>query len=240
VTRDDAENFRRIAPYVAISIDGDTRFDRVQSRLREERTLGPVLEKLKNAFVVGSSWPDDEVHVLPCLPKLLQNKVPVVIAPHEPTQEHLEFLETQLAQLAVKSTRLSILESAAKPAALDTVILLDRMGILADVYRVAAVAYIGGSFRQGIHSVMEAAAHGCVCVFGPKHRGNREALALLAEGHAQSISNATELEAFLILQFAKLVVMCKIECVGIKKWVENRTGATNVVVDKLLDLLSRP
>ncbi len=43
------------------------------------------------------------------------------------------------------------------------------MGVLARLYRYGDIAYVGGGFGDGIHSLLEAAAWGKPVIFGPKH-----------------------------------------------------------------------
>ena len=63
------------------------------------------------------------------------------------------------------------------------VVLVDRMGILAELYVAASVAYVGGGFhRAGLHSVIEPAAAGVPVLFGPRHGGSRDARLLLEAG----------------------------------------------------------
>jgi 3-deoxy-D-manno-octulosonic-acid transferase len=55
---------------------------------------------------------------------------------------------------------------------------VDQTGILAELYTQAQFAFVGGSFKKTVHSVMEPLAAGCVTFVGPKHQNNREALAI--------------------------------------------------------------
>ena len=38
--------------------------------------------------------------------------------------------------------------------------------------------FVGGSFKQGIHNVLEPAVYGIPVLFGPKHKNSQEAIAL--------------------------------------------------------------
>ena len=42
--------------------------------------------------------------------------------------------------------------------------------------------FIGGSFKQGIHNVLEAAVYGIPVMFGPRIEGSQEAQQLLELG----------------------------------------------------------
>jgi len=63
------------------------------------------------------------------------------------------------------------------------VIVVDRIGVLADLYAIASVAYVGGGFHgAGLHSVVEPAALGVPTIFGPRHGNAREADELAGKG----------------------------------------------------------
>jgi 3-deoxy-D-manno-octulosonic-acid transferase len=64
------------------------------------------------------------------------------------------------------------------------VTIVDTVGVLAEAYELADVAYVGGSFSTGVHSVIEPAIAGLPVLFGPVHANSFEALELLAAGAA--------------------------------------------------------
>jgi 3-deoxy-D-manno-octulosonic-acid transferase len=64
-----------------------------------------------------------------------------------------------------------------------SIVLVDRVGVLASLYRGAWAAYVGGGFgRRGLHSVLEPAACGVPVVFGPRWRSSHAAGLLLDAG----------------------------------------------------------
>ena len=80
--------------------------------------------------------------------------------------------------------RLSQLEHA-KPG---PVIVVDRVGILADLYALADAAFVGGGFhRAGLHSVLEPAVFGVPITIGPHWEMSRDAGLLLARGAAVAL-----------------------------------------------------
>src|SRR5205085_2045533 len=79
------------------------------------------------------------------------------------------------------------------------VVVVDRVGILGDLYALATCAFVGGGFHAaGLHSVLEPAAFGAPVLFGPRHSASRDAQLLLAAGGAASASTATALAEHLI------------------------------------------
>jgi 3-deoxy-D-manno-octulosonic-acid transferase len=211
---------------------GDTRYDQVNARSAEAKKkslIAPAITQGRKVVVVGSSWPEDEEVLLPALFRL-QERVPellCIIAPHEPTVEHLEELENDLAGQAT-SIRFSSLNDYRG----ERVIIVDSIGILLSLYSYAHVAYVGGSFRQGIHNVLEAAVYGIPVIFGPKHRNSHEPLMLVDRGGAFVVTDTEELERTLE---HLLVHDPSRQAAGIKagQFVQSHLGATEKVIQAL-------
>ncbi len=172
---------------------GDTRYDSVAERAeRLDRSREP-LARLAAAppgtftIVAGSTWPADEAVLLPAFADLLV-QVPaarLLLAPHEPHPDHLAGIAERLRALKLpRPVRLSQLEHA-KPA---PVIVVDRVGILADLYALGDVAFVGGGFhRAGLHSVLEPAVFGVPIAVGPHWRMSRDAGLMLERGGAVAL-----------------------------------------------------
>jgi 3-deoxy-D-manno-octulosonic-acid transferase len=63
---------------------------------------------------------------------------------------------------------------------------VERVGVLAELYEAAAVSFVGGGFHgRGLHSVLEPAAAGSPILFGPQHQNARAAEDLIKEGGAK-------------------------------------------------------
>ncbi|MEW6510802.1 MAG: glycosyltransferase N-terminal domain-containing protein [Bacteroidota bacterium] len=193
VTRTDAEAFRQFAlDHPVIQPIGDTRYDQVCIRSAEARKrhiIPPAMTEGKKVVVIGSSWPEDEDIVIPPALQLLNENrcLLCIIVPHEPTEEHLEELEERLAG---KTTFLRF--SALNEYAGERIIIVDSVGLLLILYAHAQIAYVGGSFRQGIHNVLEAAVYGVPVLFGPRHRNSQEPLMLVERGGGFVVSDDTE------------------------------------------------
>jgi 3-deoxy-D-manno-octulosonic-acid transferase len=169
----------------AISVTGDTRYDQVWARARAVDRDGPLLAPLRSArptLVAGSTWEADDAVLLPAW-EALRERVPdarLVIAPHEPTAAHLAPVERWAARAGLRLARLG-----AEAAHDADVVLVDRIGVLGDLYALADAAFVGGGFHAaGLHSVLEPAAYGAPVAFGPRHQGSRDAGLLLAAGAA--------------------------------------------------------
>jgi 3-deoxy-D-manno-octulosonic-acid transferase len=174
----------------AIEITGDTRYDQVWQRATSVDRTPPELRALTSprlTIVAGSTWPSDEAVLLPAF-TLLRRSTPdlrLIIAPHEPTAAHLDPI-TQWARRA----GISIAPLSDTMATAADVIVVDRVGVLGDLYSLASVAYVGGGFHSaGLHSVIEPAAFGAPVLFGPRYQMSRDARLLLQNGGAISVAN---------------------------------------------------
>lgn len=196
VSTEDQSNVESLKLTAPIYVSGDTRFEQVFYRLAHPKTLKnnlmPAPEEF--IFIAGSTWPEDERVLLPALSQMQGVFLKSIIAPHEVGEEHLLNLEEQITALGMKSVRYT--EASEWKA--DEVLIIDRVGILAELYTWADVAFIGGSFKKQVHSVMEALAAGLPVLVGPHHKNNREALYYMKKTFpmgtiVQSFSQSVEL-----------------------------------------------
>ena len=176
-----------------ITVTGDTRYDQCAARTaatdRTSALLAPLVSD-RPTVVAGSTWPSDET-VLEAAWPTVRAEVPrarLILAPHEPMEGHLAPLERWAAEAGVRCARL------ANASADDDVVLVDRVGVLHELYALADAAYVGGGFHAaGLHSVIEPASFGVPVLFGPQHRRSRDAGRLLAARAAEAVTDAASL-----------------------------------------------
>jgi 3-deoxy-D-manno-octulosonic-acid transferase len=177
-----------------IRVTGDTRYDQVWERAQGVDRATPMLAALagdRPTLVAGSTWPADERVLLPAFERARASdpRLRLIIAPHEPHAAHVDAILAWARRAGVAYARLG--DEAARRA---DVIVVDRVGLLGDLYAVADFAYVGGGFhRAGLHSVLEPAAFGMPVIFGPRTGGSRDAERLLARGGGARISSSTGL-----------------------------------------------
>ncbi len=153
---------------------------------------GPVL-------VAGSTWGSDEDVLIPALARIRRGRpdLRVVLAPHEPRGWDFEGLRTRLSAEGWSPTLLKEAEDRGRLDGADAV-LVERVGVLAELYTVASMAYVGGGFHgHGLHSVLEPAAASAPVLFGPRHQNSLAASHLLACGAARAVSDVDALVAAL-------------------------------------------
>lgn len=194
ISEDDGRRLELLGARAAvIEVTGDTRYDSVTERAERFDPTREPFARLAAApagtftVVAGSTWPGDEAVVLPAFVDLL-GQLPtarLILAPHEPNPDHLAGITQLAAALGLsRPVRLSQLEH--QPAA--PVIVVDRVGILADLYALADVAFVGGGYhRAGLHSVLEPAVCGVPITVGPRWQMSRDATLLIERGAAMAL-----------------------------------------------------
>lgn len=191
----DAESFRRLdVADDKLIVSGDTRFDRVIARREEERDhlLASAVFPRETCLVAGSTWPREEKMILEVFPRILADhpQARILLAPHEPEPSNLARLEDEVSRLGIPSARLSTLDDFPS----GTLVFADVLGQLAELYRLGSLAFVGGGFGDGVHSVLEPAAHGLPVLMGPRIDRAVEAGELTEAGGAWIIRSADELE----------------------------------------------
>ena len=227
VSNEDAASFNRFnLKATEIRVVGETRYDQVRQRSDEARRKHPIppsLLKRKSVLVVGSSWEEDEEVVLPAFRKMNRHDsgALMILVPHEPTVETIERLEVQIAYLGLRAIRFSDLNDFSN----EQVIIVDSVGVLMALYQYADVAFVGGSFKQGVHNVLEPAVYGIPVMYGPEHEKSREAVQLAARGGGIVVHDQAECHARLHEMFANPQLRIKTGAVAFEMVKEN-VGAT--------------
>ncbi len=172
-----------LSPQHKVVVCGDPRFDQVVYRARE-RDIAELLPRslLKNQqlFVAGSCWPEDEVVLLPAFCELKRGTADAVLllVPHEPTEAYISSAVRSCCNLNLSVSTLSQYDEKER----SDVVIVDKVGILANIYGAGIGAFVGGGFGPGVHSVIEAAAHSLPVLFGPRMRNSAEAIGMVEEG----------------------------------------------------------
>lgn len=214
-----------------VTVAGDTRFDRVLDTLRNPVSWDLLTQFLDNTefMVVGSAWQAD-MDVL--IPLINSKKYPFkwVIAPHEIHAEELLDWEKQI-DLPVSYSKGSLRENA-------EVLFVNEVGRLANLYRGASFAYIGGAFGDGLHSTLEAAVFGPTVFFGNKNYFKfREARELIELGLAFPIANTEELNQAMRVIYENDEVFVNKQ-VQSRAYVQLQAGATERIIEFVRNLAS--
>jgi len=219
-----------------VSAVGDTRFDRVYQRsllAKEKRLISYNVLKGKKVLVAGSTWEQDEEVIFPAFLKLasVDNNIIMIVAPHEPTLLHLEKIENEFAG-KLKTIRFSHLNNYAD----ERIIIVDSIGILLTLYTYANVAYVGGSFKQNIHNVLEAAVYGTPVLFGPKIENSQEAKKIAELGGGIIINNKRQAYKNLRKLFSEETLRSNAGNIS-ASYVQTNIGATQKILDEIYKVI---
>lgn len=206
-----------------VTVTGDCRFDRV---LENKASLkgSPTIESFKGddeLFIIGSSWPEDEKILFDWI-----NGTPmkVLIAPHDISASHLEFIEKHLKRPSTRFTQTN------SEKVLDfEILILDTIGQLANAYSYGSIAYVGGGFSGNLHNILEPAVFGLPVIFGPKYSRFPEAQEFIERGIGFSVDNASQFNTTIKLVHNELDVL-KSKTI---QFVEQNAGASEKILSEV-------
>ncbi len=195
-TDDDARRYRELgAPSDRIVVSGNLKYDLEEPVAN--LPLRPELEAFaagKPILVAGSTAPGEEQIVLEAYSNLLARfpDLGLVLAPRH--LNRVSAVENAVEAAGLGYANASTLHSAQGP--LPRVLILDTMGELRALYRLAAIAFVGGSIApgRGGQNLAEPAAASIPVLFGPFHESQEQmASALVAAGGARVVNDSVQL-----------------------------------------------
>jgi 3-deoxy-D-manno-octulosonic-acid transferase len=216
-------------------VAGDTRFDRVME-IPKNKTPLPKIDRFCGTspiLVAGSTWAKDTDIVLDAFVKLKQ-KTPglkLILVPHEVDEDSIN--QTEKLILQKDSTLFFARYTTQQNFERHDILIINTIGLLSQLYRYGAAAYVGGGFNDGIHNILEVMAHGVPVAFGPHNYKFIEAQEAKQLGIGKEIQNAEELLVF----FNDIVSSTgkgKILSGKIIDYMRSKTGATEKICDVIM------
>ncbi|MEW5692758.1 MAG: glycosyltransferase N-terminal domain-containing protein [Candidatus Hydrogenedentota bacterium] len=180
---------------------GDTRFDSVHKRYLDSIKGSSSLrfESGDVKVILGSVWPEDiKVVLAPSLDIVSKNNVILIVVPHEIDKKFINTIETQIKDKGLKYTKWTNLGNEKCITKDISVVIVDAVGILANLYLLTDIAYVGGSFSTGVHNTMEPGICGQPVVFGPVYYNSPEACKLVDLGVGFSIKSSKEFKNIIL------------------------------------------
>ncbi len=174
---------------------GDTRVESILNRSKENNYL-PIIEKFKSdkkLLILGSTYPIEHAEIVNFSTKITSD-YKILIFPHEINHSEIKNLQEKLGKTCLLYSEIG---NNATNLMTDYII-VDSIGKLADAYRYADVAYIGGGFSHGLHNILEAFVYKIPIVFGPKHTKFSEAVYLSKKPFVRVINEIKYLEDAII------------------------------------------
>ena len=209
----------------AVSVAGDTRFDRVIEIASAARAIPEAAALEGKVLVAGSTWPEDEAILLPHFNRL-GSEYKLIIAPHEIHEEHLQAIEAQLTRPYMRYSQLQ----AGATGDYDCLI-IDCFGLLSSIYRYGRYAWVGGGFGKSVHNTLEAAVYGIPVFFGPEVHKHREVRELIQRGLGFVLHSEEDFAA--LLQRFDDEAACREVAQQLERFFAEQRGATEQLLSEL-------
>lgn len=198
MNRSDVEYFTDIIGNKRVTLLPDTRFDRIYNKVKANISQ-PLFDKKifdsKPVLVLGSSWQPDEDLALAALQILKSKEIEtaLIIVPHEPTQEHVKELCAKIPNHILMSE----MQNHQELYNSSKVIIADSIGKLLKIYANASIAYVGGAFGVGVHSVTEPAGYGIPVICGTGYQNSPDAVELVKLKALKPVADSKEFADYL-------------------------------------------
>jgi 3-deoxy-D-manno-octulosonic-acid transferase len=216
----------------AVTVAGDTRFDRVHALATQSREVEMVAVFSYNraVLVAGSVWPEDIRILAPFINR--HTELRFLVAPHDVSESSVN----QMVQALTRPT-LRFSQATEETVLKSDVLVIDNVGMLSALYRYGRYAWVGGAYGKGLHSILEPACYGIPVFFGNRRYARfREANDLLAGGGAFAIGTTDDLER----QYVKLSDDTARENAGriCRAYVRQNLGATDIIMSHIQSVLT--
>jgi 3-deoxy-D-manno-octulosonic-acid transferase len=191
ISKADASRWIRLgARSRRVTVTGDPRHDQVLERTPWLQGLTHLIDRCPHGSVIvaGSTHSSDESVVLGAFAAVAEafSSVRLIVVPHDPRPPRI----AQLMREAARHGTAPAVWTGAAPVSTDSsCVVVAATGVLADLYALADVAYVGGGFERGmLHAVIEPAAYAVPVTLGPHYHGSADAELLLASGGAAAVT----------------------------------------------------
>ena len=214
-----------------VTVSGDTRFDRVYFRTKEERDLDKPIWlnnflRKKQTIIAGSTWKKDEDILFEFIKS--NSNFNFIIVPHDPERSisvSKRFNAMLYSYEKRKEDRLSFQR--------NNILVIDRLGLLFSLYKYASIVYIGGGFNKGIHNILEPASFGKPIIFGPNYKKFKEAIEILNEGAGKTIKKGSGFKEAIINYFNNDKNLVKSSRAAVKI-INSHIGATKKILNHIV------
>ena len=197
-------NLLNLVPPEKVQVTGDSRLDRViELKAENNNPLLPESFVSSPTLILGSINPSD----YPVIFEGIANYYPngsqsldekdhrIIIVPHEINKSELQIIENKLDEIGFSWAYYSEKEKFEN----SRVIIINKIGILANLYKYSDAAYVGAGFGAGVHSVIEPSVYNNLVSCGPNYQIVDMAVSLVKNKLATVINNSDDFVQFLTL-----------------------------------------
>ena len=200
-----------------VMLSGDTRFDNVYTENKKSS-----LKVNRPCIVIGSSWEKEEELAVNLLKDF--EDISIIIAPHEIDKNRIKNIRKKFGKSCVFYSEL-------KNKDLPKLLIIDKIGLLADLYSLSDLAIVGGGFSGKLHNILEPAAKGNIIFFGQHHSKYPEANLMIESGFAFEIKSYN----FLKEKIKQLLIENSFSKYKTKSkdFVSKNKGATKIIYENI-------
>ena len=197
-------DFSKLVDHQNIIVTGDSRIDRVIERKKHKKNI--ILPKYfieTKTLILGSIVLSDLSIIFNGLSKYYpkgQNSLDeknhsLIIVPHEVSDSFIKKIESKLNHYGF--TNWSYYSKGFNNK--SRIIIIDNVGILADLYAYSDLSYVGAGFSQGVHSIIEPASYSNAISYGPNYHIVDMAIELANKKLTKIIYDSNDFYNFLLL-----------------------------------------
>ena len=245
VDRRHQERFQRIG--LSSSIAGDTRYDSIKQRIKQKNKNDSHIQQIKKTagqmegrkiLVGGSTYETSETFLIEFIQK---SKSPplLILAPHETNPGRIRKIEHKIKQHSLDYIKYTdwCQQKTKKMRSIKTlsyfsILLVDIPGILLRLYSIADLCYVGGGWRNSVHSTIEPAFFGIPILAGPNIKNSQDAIDLRRIGLIQTMKNTdhNEVKLWYLSNKKKSKEIQK----KTLNYIQEKSGASDKIYNKLV------
>jgi 3-deoxy-D-manno-octulosonic-acid transferase len=240
------------APVERVVVSGNLKYDQAvpEATAMSEWLAGEVERTGRRPLIVAGSVVSSEEPLALIAFGVVQGEFPnalLVLAPRKPEcfQQAADFIHESRRKF-VRRSELKIGGNGAssRSAAISgdvTVLLLDSIGELASIYRLADGAFVGGSLvESGGHNILEPAAFGKIPVFGPSMENFAEMASRFVSAKAAVQVESPEDAGVAWIELLRDPERARGMSETAKRLVDESRGATARAMEEIAKYLGRP
>lgn len=220
------EHYRKLNLKSTVISLFDTRYDRILEKVDQFQRRNKKNQK-KLTLVAGSTWQKDEE----LLVSLDKRAIQLIIVPHDPNTEHIQLSKTYFNDAFLFSEIGNNIENIS-----NKTIIVDSIGKLLELYSIADIAYVGGAFGAGLHSVSEPAGYGIPIICGNNYENSIDAQNLKKYGSLFAISDEKELNQ-IIDKLSNKVYRKETGRIS-RQFINERAGSSSKIAKDIENLLN--